>query len=141
APGIASNQQVKAALLSDNFIQQGLETLNHVTVAYIGIGVPSPNSVVMRDGSIITQAELDDLLAKGAVGDIALRFFDAHGQPIASNVDDRVIGITLTQLQRIDRVVGVTGGPQKETVVRGSLEGQLIDVLITDQMLAARLLE
>jgi DNA-binding transcriptional regulator LsrR (DeoR family) len=94
----------------------------------------------MRDGSILSWEEMDSLLKKGAVGDIALRFFDETGHPIENDIDGRVIGITLEQLRRIRRVVGVAGGPQKANVIRGALRGGLINVLITDQITAQQLL-
>ena len=59
---------------------------------------------------------------------------------IHSDVDDRVIGITLDELKKIDRVVGVTGGPQKEKVIRAALIGKLINVIITDQQSAKKLI-
>jgi len=140
APGIVDSQQVKEVILRDSHVQTVFDLFSHINVAYVGIGAPTPDSVVMRDGTIMTQAELNGLLAKGAVGDIALRYFDARGQPVHSDLDDRVVGITLEQLRRIDRVVGVSGGQQKHAVIRGALLGGLIDVLITDQVTAQRLL-
>ena len=80
------------------------------------------------------------LLKNGVVGDIALRFFDAQGQPVHSEIDNRVIGITLDQLQRTRRVVGIAGGPTKFQAVLGALRGKLINVLITDSVTAERLL-
>ena len=141
APGIVESQQAKETILADGYVQRALDLISEITVAYVGIGAPTPTSVVMRDGSIMGQAELDDLLSKGAVGDIALRFFDANGQPIHSELDDRVIGITLEQLKQIERVVGVAGGPEKDAVIRGAILGGLINVLITDHATATRLLE
>jgi len=141
APGIVDSQQVEEVFLSDSHVQKALDLIPHINVAYVGIGAPTPTSVVMRDGSIMGQDELDELLSKGAVGDIALRFFDAYGKPIHSELDTRVIGITLEQLKRIRHVVGVAGGPQKDAVIRGAVLGGLIDVLITDHATATRLLD
>jgi DNA-binding transcriptional regulator LsrR (DeoR family) len=111
-----------------------------VNVAYIGIGVPSPNGVLYRS-SIINSREIADLQQQGAVGDIALRFFNAEGQPIHSDLDERVIGISLQQLKQCDRVVGVAGGASKRDVVYAVLKSKLINILITDHLLAAALLE
>jgi DNA-binding transcriptional regulator LsrR (DeoR family) len=110
-------------------------------VAFVGIGAPTPDSVVMNDGSIITPQELEDLLQRGAVGDISLRFFDTYGQPVESDVNARVIGITLEQLAQVKRVVGVAGGADKQQAILGALRGNLVDVLITDSVTAAQLLE
>jgi DNA-binding transcriptional regulator LsrR (DeoR family) len=87
------------------------------------------------------QAELDDLLQKGAVGDIALRYFDAEGRGVGSEINDRIIGITLEQLKRGPKVVAASGGPEKVPAIRAALRGGLIDVLVTDSVTAGRLLE
>ncbi|MDO8969117.1 MAG: sugar-binding domain-containing protein, partial [Saprospiraceae bacterium] len=92
-------------------------------------------------GSILSRTELDGLLQNGAVGDIALRFFDIQGQPVQSEIDQRVIGITFAQLKRTRRVVGISGGVEKFQSVLGALRGKLINVLITDSINAEKLLQ
>lgn len=141
SPGIVGNQRTKEALLSDSHIQKAFGLFPKINIAFAGVGAPTPTSVVVRDGSIINQTEVDDLQHRGAVGDIALRFFDCYGQPVWSDVDDRVVGITLEQITRIERVVGVAGGAQKKNALLGALRGGLIDVLITDQLTARLLLD
>ncbi|HEY63533.1 MAG TPA: sugar-binding transcriptional regulator [Caldilineae bacterium] len=140
APGIVDSLQAKEAILSDSHVQRAFEMIDRVNVAFVGIGSPTPTSVVMRDGSILTQEELQELRRRGAVGDIALRFINAEGEPIRSDLDNRVIGITLDQLKRIKCVVGVAGGPEKEAVIRGALLGGYLKVLVTDHITAMRLL-
>lgn len=140
APGIVADLRTKSALLSDSHVQSAFSLFPSITMAFVGIGVPEPTSVVMRDGSIMTQAQLNSVLDLGAVGDIGLRFFDAEGRPICSALDDLVIGITLEQLQRVERVIGIAGGLNKALAVYGALRGRLINVLITDRVLASRLL-
>jgi DNA-binding transcriptional regulator LsrR (DeoR family) len=132
--------QAKEILLSDSHVQRAFDQFPAINIAFVGIGSPTPNSVIMRDGSIITQEELDDLLGKGAVGDIALRFFDRFGNPVCSEVDDHVIGMTLSELSKIERVIGVAGGKPKKEAILGALYGGFIDVLITDQLMANQLL-
>jgi DNA-binding transcriptional regulator LsrR (DeoR family) len=141
APGVVNNQQIRQALLSDSHVQAAFDSFSSITVAYVGIGIPSPTSVVIRDGSIISPPQLDELLDLGAVGDIALRFFDASGQPIRSELDELVIGIDHNQLRQGGRVVGAAGGTEKLGAVYGALVGKWIDVLITDHALAQKLLD
>jgi DNA-binding transcriptional regulator LsrR (DeoR family) len=140
-PGIVADQRTREALLRDVHVQRAVQAFDHLDIAFVGVGSPTPDSVVMRDGSIITQAELDDVLRRGAVGDIALRFFDAGGGAVESEINDRIIGMTLEQLKRTPRVVGVSGGPEKTEAIRAALTGGLIHVLITDSATATRLLD
>jgi DNA-binding transcriptional regulator LsrR (DeoR family) len=138
APGIVSTEQARDVLLADLFIQRAMSMFDHLDIAFVGIGTPAPESLL---GSILSRAELDALLQNGAVGDIALRFFDIQGQPVQSEIDQRVIGITFAQLKRTRRVVGISGGAEKFQSVLGALRGKLINVLITDSINAEKLLQ
>jgi DNA-binding transcriptional regulator LsrR (DeoR family) len=140
APGIVDNQHVKEALQSDSHVQRAYRMFSRLDLAFVGIGAPVPDAVVVRDSSIINQADLAELLALGAVGDIALRFFNREGKPVLSDIDDRVIGIELCELSGVNRVIGVSGGAEKTAALRGALSGGLIDVLITDHLTAGQLL-
>ena len=139
-PGIVDNLRTKEAFLSDNYVKRAIELFPNLDIAVVGIGTPTPDSLIMKDGTIISHVELKELLAHGAVGDIALRYFDSHGQPIRSDVDSRVIGIDLDQLASVKQVVGVAGGPEKVAAIQGALRGGLIDVLITDSVTAENIL-
>ena len=141
APGIVATEQAREVLLTDLYVRRAVEMFNHLEIAFVGIGAPVPDSVLIRDGSILSRAEQDGLLQKGVVGDIALRFFDAQGQPVQSEIDKRVIGITLEQLKQTRRVVGIAGGPEKSPAILGALRGKLINVLITDSLTAEKLLQ
>jgi DNA-binding transcriptional regulator LsrR (DeoR family) len=140
APGIVANKLVRDALLADPQISDTLALCAQADVAMVGIGVPVPDSVVMQAGTISAE-EVEELKALGSVGDIALRFFDAEGHPTQHDTNDRIIGLDLFQIQGIPRVIGVAGGAEKFEVIRAALRGRFINVLVTDDRIAARLLE
>ncbi len=140
APGIVSSSMVRDALLSEPQIADTLALSGRADMALVGLGRPTPNSVVMRAG-ILSEQELIGLRALGAVGDIALRFFDAQGRPVEHEINNRIIGLTLEQIRRIPRVIGVAGGADKYEVVRAALRGRLIHVLVTDEETGRRLAE
>jgi DNA-binding transcriptional regulator LsrR (DeoR family) len=138
APGIVSTEQARDVLMADLFIQRAMSMFDHLDIAFVGIGTPTPESLL---GSILSSTEMETLRQNGAVGDIALRFFDIQGQPVQSEIDQRVIGITFAQLKRTRRVVGISGGVEKFQSVLGALRGKLINVLITDSINAEKLLQ
>lgn len=140
APGIVNSKLVRDALLDDHQIASTLALAAQADVALVGIGRPTPDSVVMQSG-ILTEAEFAELQACGAVGDIALRFFDANGRPIRHEICDRMIGLDLDQICKIPRVVGAAGGEAKVEVIRAALRGKLINVLVTDERTALGLVE
>lgn len=136
APGVVDSYEIKQAILADRNIQLALARLDEVQIAFVGIGAPHIDSLLMRDGTIVKQHELESLLAHGAVGDIALRFMDREGHVVKTELDDRVIGVTFDQLKKIPCVVGVAGGLHKLEVVRAALRGGWLDALVTDHHLA-----
>lgn len=138
-PGIVKDEKTRAAFLSDNHVQHTLQLFNQIKIAFVGIGVPSLNSVVMRDGEILSHEELQALVLRGAVGDIALRYFDVYGQSVPSELNHRIIGIDMTELSKVKHVVGIAGGPLKMSSILGALRGKLINVLITDHITANQL--
>jgi len=140
SPGIVSSRAVRDALLADLQISDTLALGASADVALVGIGRPTPGSVVVQSG-ILTPGALEALQARGAIGDIALRFFDADGRPVTHEVDERIIGPTLAQIREIPRVIGVAGGADKVDVIRAALRGGLLDVLVTDEDSAVKLLE
>jgi DNA-binding transcriptional regulator LsrR (DeoR family) len=139
APGIANSPEARTALMEDPYVQQAIAALDDVTLALVGIGALEPSSLLQSSGNIFSEEELRVLGERGAVGDICLRFFDARGRAVSSEVDRRVIGVGLDQLKKVDRSVGVAGGERKYEAIRGALLGGLINVLITDHVTADRL--
>jgi DNA-binding transcriptional regulator LsrR (DeoR family) len=56
-------------------------------------------------------------------------------------IHDRRIGIELSDLRSIPKVVGVAGGINKAQAILGALRGGFLDVLVTNELAAIRLLE
>lgn len=140
APGIIRSREVYSALMGAPQVAEALALAEEADVALVGIGAPTPGSVVRRTG-ILTDQELEQLKECGAVGDIVLRYLDANGRPIEHEINDRIIGLHLHHVKEIPRVIAAAGGTEKFEVIRAVLRGKYIDVLITDDRTAARLLE
>ena len=75
------------------------------------------------------------------VGDILGQFFDAAATSSDLPIHDRRIGIELADLGAIPKVVGVAGGKHKAEAILGALHGGFLDVLVTNELAAIRLLE
>jgi DNA-binding transcriptional regulator LsrR (DeoR family) len=140
APGIVASREMAQALRSDGQISTVLDLAAKADVALVGLGVPIPDSIVLRTATILNQADLERLQELGAVGDIALRYMDKDGNPLGLEIDERIIGLTIEQIRKIPRVIGIAGGKDKHRMIRAALRGKILDVLVTDLSTAEALL-
>jgi DNA-binding transcriptional regulator LsrR (DeoR family) len=62
------------------------------------------------------------------------------GGEVPEPLGDRVIGLDSARLKNISRVVGVAGGNRNHQAILAALQGQWVNVLITDQFSAKALL-
>lgn len=140
APGVAASAQATAAYLSEPHVQDTMAYFDRLTVALVGIGALTPSRLLGESGNVFAESELSALQRLGAVGDICVHFFDRQGRAVESPLNQRVVGMSLDQLRRVPRTIGIAGGIEKIEAVRGALVGRLISTLITDRFTAEALL-
>ena len=75
------------------------------------------------------------------MGEILGNFFDVHGKPVHSHLDDQSIGLRLQDLQRISTVVAVASEPDKLDAITGALRTGAVNVLVTSSDNALGLLD
>ena len=140
-PGVTASAVVRATLLDhDVHAQETLALHDELDEALVGIGTCTTDLQLAPGDSSFAREQFDRVRALGAVGEVNLRFIDAEGNAIASDLDDVVIGVTLEQLRRCSRRIAVAGGPSKYDAIRGSLRGGWINSLVTDVRTANYLL-
>lgn len=139
APGVTGAADTTLVWLADAFVQSALARFRSVTLALVGIGAVEPSRLLADSGNVFAAHELAALQQSGAVGDICLRYYDAQGVPLHSELQGRVIGMELPALHQVQRAVGIAGGLRKVPAIRGALVGGHINVLITDRAVAAAL--
>jgi len=140
-PGVTKTTEMRAALMSDQFVQQAFSLFDQISLALVGIGSIEPSNLLASSGNVFSSQELQSIRDAGAVGDICLRFFGADGRPIVTDYDERVISIALQQLKQVRRSVGIAGGLRKIPAILGAIRGGWINVLITDYYTALGLLD
>jgi DNA-binding transcriptional regulator LsrR (DeoR family) len=132
-PGVVANRQVKETLLAyDPDAKRVLELLDRMDVALVGIGTCRIVSPLVAGDNFFTEEQFAHARSLGAVGEVNLRFIAADGSPVATELDELVVGVTLEQLRKTGRVLAVAGGPSKYQAVRAALLGGWINALVTD---------
>lgn len=140
APLIVEDAHVREALLQEPRIQETLSLAHRADVALVGIGsLATEVSSLLRAG-YLDQEALAQLRAQGAVGDVCARHYDAQGRVLDIELNHRIVGIELEALRDIEQVIGVAGGEAKAEAILGALRGGHVNVLVTDDAAARKVL-
>lgn len=141
APAIVESATTQSAMMSESSVKAALARAAECDLAFVGIGsfgVQTSRKVL--DAMKLSRRELAHVTAASPVGDMLGRFFDIDGAPLGGPTDQRVIGIDLPTLAKIDVVVGLSAGKAKARAVLGALHTKTLDVLVVDEGLGAALL-
>ena len=140
-PGVVASPGARQTLLRDPHFTEVVSFYDRLSMMLTGIGSMARPSRLLRESSALISAQAqEELRARGAVGDICLRFFDEDGKVVSSSLDARVLGISAGQIKKTPRKVAVAGGARKCGAIRAALRGGWVDTLITDLGVAQRLL-
>jgi lsr operon transcriptional repressor len=139
-PIVASTPELATALKAEPSIHQVLRQACDVDQAVVGVGTPTADATIVQMGYLAAD-DVRALRDVGVVGDILGQFFDSAGRVVDLPIHARRIGIELADLARIPKVVGVAGGEHKAEAILGALRGGFLDVLVTNEHTALRLLE
>jgi DNA-binding transcriptional regulator LsrR (DeoR family) len=138
APSIVDSAAILDAFLADRSVQAALAVAARSEVAMVGIGDMDAQATLFRASHVLS-ADRDALLAQGAVGSMNARFYDAGGKPIG-HLDRRTVAISWDELKAVPTVIAVAAGPDKSEAIRGAARTGCIDVLVTDELTAQRLI-
>ena len=139
-PIVASTSKLAAALKAEPAIQHVLSQASGVDQAIVGVGTPTADATIVQMGYLAAE-DVRVLRDRGVVGDILGQFFDADGSVVSLEIHRRRIGVELSDLASIPKVVGVAGGLHKTEAILGALHGGFLNVLVTNELVALRLLE
>lgn len=132
APFVMSNKEMVEAICSEPAVREIAEMVPLSAMTIVGIGGIDDNATVVRTG-IMSPKDLRYLAMQGAVGDVLCHFLDINGKPVESPIDDRLISTPLETLAAQNNVIGVAGGESKVNAIIGALNGNFLDILITDR--------
>ena len=129
APAVAASEAAREILLKEQFVKKATDQFSKITLAFLGIGAIKPSETLAQSGNIFSKKELRDLANRGAVAEISQRFLNADGKPVDTALNNRVIGISLQELSKVNRVVALAGGRSKTESIRATIHSGVVDVL------------
>lgn len=141
APLIVANPALAKGLRHEQAVANALALAAHADVALLGIGALDPAG---HPGQIfrgwLSKADVERLVARGAVGHMCGQFFDDQGVPLMGEIQERVMAVPLGRLSGVRTVMGIAAGMEKVAAIRGALHGGFLHILVTDVTAAEELL-
>jgi len=141
APAFTDNEEIRDVLIQQKSIRETLERAEQADIALLGIGSTNPEVNTPYQLGYISEQDLQDTLAADAVGNVCGWHYNIAGEILDINLNKRVIGLDPVSLSKIPQVIGVSGGGLKAEGILGALHGGYVNVLITDEHAARRMLE
>ena len=139
SPAVVRDRPTRDTLLKERKIIETLAIARTADLALLGIGLINRNGLLWKAGLLET-SDYNILKQAGVVGAICGRCYDINGKPSLTDWNNRVIGLTLDELRKIEHKVGIVIGQEKVDGILGALRGKFLNVLITDENTAKTLL-
>lgn len=141
APILVERATAKDVFMSEPSVQMSIQRAKTVHMAITGIGSLVDEASSFLRAGLLSNSELAQLRAQGLVGELCGYFYDARGGYRAYEINQRIIGLDLTQLKQVELVLAVAYGRVKAEAIHGALQGEYIDVLVTDDGAAGSIIE
>ena len=138
APMIAIDAASADAHRQQLGVKATMRRYRHVTKAIVSVGSWTPPVSQVYDG--MTRPERHALLEAGVVAETCALMFDRDGRPV-KGLDDRRIGIPLSNLQAVPNVIAVGGGLDKANAIRSLLKSGVVNTAIIDLATARLMLD
>ena len=139
-PVIVASKELRELFLSDPGVQATLAVARLAAITLISVGKVDHSATVVQTG-LLSASLMDQLRARGAVGDISGHYFDIRGRRIVGDIDDRMMALPWEDFQRLKNVVAIACGLDKQDAILGALRTGLLNRLIVDDQTALALVE
>lgn len=139
-PAVVSSARLAMELQAEPIIRRNFSALNQCNKALFVVGNTFDDNPLVATG-VLTSSEMAQYRDLGAVGVICGRFYDAQGNPLVSDIDLRVMGISLAQLRQITQRLFIAGGVENIQATIGAIKGGYATDIVIDEVTALALLE
>ena len=123
-------------------VKEILDIARHANIALLGVGTVDPDISRFVQFTALSAEDMKNIAdGCGGVGEICAHVYNIEGQPCGKEYTDRVIGLTLAEIEKIPFRIGVAASAAKALPIYGALRGGYLQALITDETAACGILE
>jgi DNA-binding transcriptional regulator LsrR (DeoR family) len=139
-PAFTDTEATREILMNQPMLRDVYERGRKVDLAFVSVGELGKNSTMAKLG-LITAQEVTTLQDVGAVGDLCSHWLDARGHVVEHPLNRRCVALPPEHLREVPRVVLVSGGKNKVSMMHGVLSNKLANIVVTDELTAKALLD
>lgn len=139
APVVAGSVEEKQALHDQRLFRAIAEVAKQAEAAFIGVGRIDRQATLFQD-HFISEAELEELLAREAVGELLGWPLNQAGEVIDCSITRRVTSLPLAMF-RDQSLVALAGGRDKGAAILAALRGGWLKGLVTDEQAARYIID
>ena len=140
-PLYVEDMYVKEALLRDPAIVEASRLMKRCNLLLMGIGKFDVKGDMPSWWGYMTPRHREEMNRLGVVGSLCAQFFDINGNLVDCDWNKKCITIPWEDMKLAKLRVAIESGGSKVFSILGALRGRLVDVLITDAVTAARVME
>lgn len=138
-PAVFRNAEVKRLVEQEPHIREVMKAGRAANIALFTVGAALPDSILLQL-NYFTESDKQAIMEK-AVGDICSRWIGRDGQLCVPDIDERTVGISLSELKKKPIRILVAGGLDKAETIWVALRSGFATHLVIDSDTAAKLLE
>ncbi|MGY4542172.1 DNA-binding transcriptional regulator LsrR (DeoR family) [Arthrobacter sp. UYNi723] len=137
SPLVVEDPATASGLLRQPEIAGALAKADSLDLAVVAIGAWKPGCSTVWERA--DPAVREEAVLAGAVAECSGRLLNSAGVPVESGLDERIIAVTIKQLQRTPKVIAVAQGKARADAVRAVARAGFVTTLIVDEPLAKAL--
>jgi Transcriptional regulator, contains sigma factor-related N-terminal domain len=141
APLFTDSATERDMLMGISAVDQVLEKARNATLAVIGLGSIHSDNSSYYDLNLAARHASASIETSGARSELLAWLLDAQGRPAPFDANQRLVGLTLPELQRIPFSMAVVAGRDKVDPIHCALRGRWLKGIVTDESTAAGVLE
>lgn len=140
APVFAQSRQERDVLLSLHSVREVLDRARGAAIALVGIGsvLEERSTYLSLRPDARSGSELERI---GATGELIAHLVDRQGRLCDYELNERVIGLTLDDLNAVPLTLGISVGARKVLPIASVLGGGHLGVLATDEATGTAILD
>jgi DNA-binding transcriptional regulator LsrR (DeoR family) len=135
APAIVDSRDTKRALIERCGLGEVYDLAQALDAVVMGVG-GATSFAAARSYGLVTDEEIEELRAAGAIGNLLYNFFDANGCLVDHSINARVMSIPVESLRKAPVRIIVAGGSDKVEAISAACRLLKPTTLVTDEATA-----